>query len=213
MWCNQFSAQVLPTLVPFTSWKEEYPNREVGDIVLIHYPGLKKAQYRLSKVSKALPDEQGNVSTVEVLMRHKDQRSDGLARYTPKDLEPKTVPVERTVLLMPRVEVIANTPNLNMAATALSPTIANTPKLDMDATAFTTTVLSNGGEDTKIDDGAVSDVTLGSGYILSTNLVNYVPAIVNYVPAMYLKEYGSYENFKKETGDMKCEPESEDVNA
>ena len=37
VWWNQFSAQVLPTIVPFTRWKEEYPNREVGDIIFVHH--------------------------------------------------------------------------------------------------------------------------------------------------------------------------------
>ena len=107
-WWNQFAAQVLSILVPFTKWKEEYPNREVGDIVFVHYPGLKKAEYRMAKVSKVMPDQHGRVWTVEVMMRPKDKRTDGSVRYTQKDLEPMTLPVQRTALLMPSAEVSEN---------------------------------------------------------------------------------------------------------
>ena len=105
-WWSQFNSQVLHTLVPFTKWKKQFPNREVGDIVLVHYPGLKKADYRLAKVSKVMPDDKGNVRTMEVLMRPRDKRTDGSRRYIHKDLEPMTVPVQRTALLMPSSEAL-----------------------------------------------------------------------------------------------------------
>ena len=117
VWWNQFNNQVLPTLVPFTKWKTQYPNREVGDIVLIHYPGLKKAEYRLAKVSKVMPDNQGSVRTMEVLMRPRDKRTDKSVRYTHKDLEPMTVPVQRTALLMPRSEASPNQPGITTTST------------------------------------------------------------------------------------------------
>ena len=129
-WWNQFSSQVLPTLVPFTKWKKQFPSREVGDIVLIHYPGLKKADYRLARVSKVMPDDKGNVRTMEVLMRPKDKRTDGSRRYIHKDLEPMTVPVQRTALLMPCSEVQAQS-DLTTASThlQLTPSTSHTNSL------------------------------------------------------------------------------------
>ena len=149
VWWNQFSAQVLPTLVPFTRWKEEYPNREVGDIVFVHYPGLKKADYRMGKVSKVIPDKQGNVRTLEVKMRPKDKRTDGSVRYIPKELETMTVPVQRTALLMPKSEVISNTPRHTIASTITSPQEVPT----------------------------VTDSTLTSGCVIPARVLAYIPAM------------------------------------
>ena len=151
VWWNQFSIQVLPTLVPFTKWKEQYPNREVGDIVLIHYPGLKKSEYRLAKVSKVMPDTKGNVRTMEVLMRPRDKRTDKSIRYTHKDLEPMTVPVQRTALLMPCSEIPPTQPALTSASTNLNrtnPTSNSNPSL-----------------------------TLACGTTISGNAASYVPAM------------------------------------
>ena len=148
-WWSQFSAQVLPTLVPFTRWKDEYPNREVGDIVFVHYPGLKKAEYRMGKVSKVLPDKQGKVRTLEVMMRPKDKRTDGSVRYIPKDLETMTVPVQRTALLMPRSEVIANAPSHPIMSTITSP----------------------------LKSPPVPDATLTSGYVIPAGVIAYIPAM------------------------------------
>ena len=118
-WWSQFNSQVLPTLVPFTKWKKQFPNREVGDIVLVHYPGLKKVDYRLAKVSKVMPDDKGIVRTMEVLMRPRDKRTDGSRRYIHKDLEPMTVPVQRTALLMPSSEAHPTQSHLTTASTHL----------------------------------------------------------------------------------------------
>ena len=109
-WWRQFHAQVLPMLVPLSKWKQEYPNRKVGDIVLVHYPGIKKADYRIARVSEVQLDEKGLVRTVEVLMRPRDKRVDGNAKYTHKDLQPLLVPVQRVALLMPVEEVNADRP-------------------------------------------------------------------------------------------------------
>ena len=135
--------------VPFTKWKDEYPNREVGEIVFVHYPGLKKAEYRMGKVSKVLPDQQGKVRTLEVMMRPKDKRTDGSVRYIPKDLETMTVPVQRTALLMPRSEVIANAPSHPIMSTITSP----------------------------LKSPPVPDATLTSGYVIPAGVIAYIPAI------------------------------------
>ena len=133
VWWSQFSSQVLPTLVPFTKWKTQYPNRQVGDIVLIHYPGLKKAEYRLAKVSKVMPDDKGCVRTMEVLMRPRDKRTDKSLRYTHKDLEPMTVPVQRTALLMPCSETQPIQSDITTASALFqrSPDKTSTPSLSL----------------------------------------------------------------------------------
>ena len=105
VWWKQFYAQVFPSLDPLSKWKETYPNRKVGDVVLVHYPCIKKAEYRLARVSRILPDQKDKVRTIEVLMRPWDKCTDGSARYVHKDLEPLILPVQRVALIMPAVEV------------------------------------------------------------------------------------------------------------
>ena len=46
-WWSQFPIQVLPTHLPLSKWKDKIPNREIGDIVLVAYPGLKEAEFRM----------------------------------------------------------------------------------------------------------------------------------------------------------------------
>ena len=86
---------------------------------MVHYPGLKKADYRLAKVSKVMPDDKGIVRTMEVLMRPRDKRTYGSRRYIHKDLEPMTVPVQRTALLMPSSEAHPTQSHLTTASTHL----------------------------------------------------------------------------------------------
>ena len=81
VWWAQFSVQVLPTLVPLTRWKESYPNRQVGDLVYVVYPGIRRSEYRIGKINKVYPDPKGKVRTVEVLMRPRDKRTDKNVKY------------------------------------------------------------------------------------------------------------------------------------
>ena len=115
---------------------------------IVHYPGLKKAEYRVAKVSKVMLDQRGSV------------------RYKHKDLGPMTLPVQRTALLMPSAEVSANTPD--------------------HTTAF-------------------ASISLSSGFAIPTS-------VMAYAPAMQLKEYKQYKNYRKVEGDMRCEPSVMEVN-
>ena len=51
--------------------------QHLGDIVFVVYPGMKKAEYRLGKVVKLMPDRNGNVRTLEAALRPRDKRTDG----------------------------------------------------------------------------------------------------------------------------------------
>ncbi len=57
----------------------------------------------MAKVSKVFPDSDGNVRTIEVLMRRKQKDTYSRPSYqpAPKDLEPLTLPVQRTVIILP----------------------------------------------------------------------------------------------------------------
>ena len=61
----------------------------------------------MARVNTVFPDQMGRVRTMEVLMRPRQKNVDGSKLFTPKDLEPMTVPVQRTVLILP-VEQIEN---------------------------------------------------------------------------------------------------------
>ena len=103
----------------------------------------------MGKVSKTIPDKQGNVRTLEVKMRPKDKRTDGSVRYITKELETMTVPVQRTALLMPRSEVISNTPCHTITSTITSSQEVPTPP----------------------------DSTLTSGFAIPTRVLAYIPAM------------------------------------
>ena len=106
MWWNQFYVQVLPSLVPLAKWTTKFPNRKPGDIVLVYYPEIKKGLYRMARVVQVYPDSSGKVRTVLVHMRPRQKLSDGKVKYLAKDLEPMTLPVHRTVLILPMEETI-----------------------------------------------------------------------------------------------------------
>ena len=59
----------------------------------------------MAKVSKVFPDSDGNVRTIEVLMRRKQKATYSRPSYQPKDLEPLTLPVQRTVIILPVGEI------------------------------------------------------------------------------------------------------------
>ena len=94
-------------LLPYMKWTKEYPKRKSGYIILIHYPGIERGTYRMARVNTVFPDQMGRVRTMEVLMRPRQKNVDGSKLFTPKDLEPMRVPVQRTVLILP-VEQIEN---------------------------------------------------------------------------------------------------------
>ena len=192
VWWNQFYSQVLPSLVPCQKWKDEYPNRMVGDIVLVHYPGIKKAEYRLAKVSKILPDQKGNVRTLEVLMRPRDKRVDGSVRYVHKDLEPLALPVQRTALIMPAAEVHSLCANPTKGAGIhLTRNHSGADRV----TVGCTTIVGEPRYST-VDSDSNCDSREGLFIPLSA-----LPCI----PAFQLKSYDDYEEIKAYASDLKME--------
>ena len=64
----------LPTLYTYKKWKRKQTNLQVGDIVMMQYPGHFKDDYTLTKVSAVHPDDEGLVRVVTVQYRKKDPR-------------------------------------------------------------------------------------------------------------------------------------------
>ena len=73
--------------------------------VHVYPPGIRKAKLRLAKVGKVYADTKINICSEEVLIRPRDKRTNSDIRSKAKDLEPMKVPVQRTVLTMPKSEV------------------------------------------------------------------------------------------------------------
>ena len=94
---------MLPTLIPVKRWKEKKSNLEIGDVVMMLYPGNIKCDYRLAKVTGVHPDLKGLVRTVTVSYRKRDSRED-VRVYKSKPLVEEKVSVQRLSLLVPASE-------------------------------------------------------------------------------------------------------------
>ena len=99
-WWERWIKQVLPTLIPVKRWKHKKGNLEIGDVVMMLYPGNIKCDYRLAKVTDVHPDPKGLVRTVTVSYRKRDSREDAKA-YKSKPLVNEKVSVQRLSLLVP----------------------------------------------------------------------------------------------------------------
>ena len=55
-WWDRWIRDVLPTLVPCKRWKDIKKNVKKGDIVMMHYSGNLKNDYRLARVLEVYPD-------------------------------------------------------------------------------------------------------------------------------------------------------------
>ena len=102
-WWNEWIKKVLPSLVPVKRWKSKRENLDVGDVVMMHYPGPLKNDYRLAKVVAVHPDKRGLVRTVTVAYRKRDKRDTGVV-YKSKPLVEEQVAVQRLSLLVPSSE-------------------------------------------------------------------------------------------------------------
>ena len=51
-WWDKWVIEVLPKLLPCKKWKKKEENIEVGDIVLMWYPGNIKDDYRMARVKE-----------------------------------------------------------------------------------------------------------------------------------------------------------------
>ena len=73
-WWDLWIKQVLPTLFSYKKWKTKKENIEVGELVMIRYPGQFKDDYCLAKVIKADPDDDSLVRKVTVTYKKKNPR-------------------------------------------------------------------------------------------------------------------------------------------
>ena len=100
-WWNLWLTSVWPSLVPFRRWKVEHRNVTVGDIVMVRHQGkVAKPTFRLARVLKAFPDEEGNVRSVVVGYRPRHAADRRKMKYVAKPLEELTASVQRLVVLL-----------------------------------------------------------------------------------------------------------------
>ena len=105
-WWNEWISQVLPTLLPVKRWKKPMKNLQVGDVVMMNYPGNIQDDYRLAKVTKVHPDKRGLVRTVTVGYRRRNKREvNTIDNYKSKPLVEEQVAVQRLSLLVPANEM------------------------------------------------------------------------------------------------------------
>ena len=104
-WWDRWIKRVLPTLIPVKRWKEKKNNLQVGDVVMMLYPGNIKSDYRLAKVTNVHPDPKGLVRTVTVSYRKRDSRENAKA-YKSKSLVSEKVSVQRLSLLVRSCEQV-----------------------------------------------------------------------------------------------------------
>ena len=93
-WWDRWIKQVLPTLFSYKRWKSKQKNIEVGDLVMLRYPGQFKDDYCIAKVTKAIPDDDNLVRKVTVSYKKKNSR-ESPAIYKSKPLISEEVAVHR----------------------------------------------------------------------------------------------------------------------
>ena len=98
-WGKKWIKSVFPTLLPNNKWRNEERNLNVGDVVMIKFPRMKVAEYKLGRVVKVHYDRNGLVRSVTVNYRVKDAREDN---YVCKPrLKEEIMGVQRLVCLLP----------------------------------------------------------------------------------------------------------------
>ena len=93
-WWDRWIKQVLPTLFSYKRWKSKQENFEVGDLVMLQYPGHFKDDYCIAKVTKAVPDDDNLVRKVTVSYKKKNSR-ESPAIYKSKPLISEEVAIHR----------------------------------------------------------------------------------------------------------------------
>ena len=94
----------LPHTPPYYKFKDtkRHENLRIGDVCLIKYETKVAATYRLCKIVKLAPSEDGVVRTVEVKLSNKKLTKKGLPI---KNLE---TAIQRLVLLVPADEKLSS---------------------------------------------------------------------------------------------------------
>ena len=93
-WWERWIKVVLPTLFSYKRWKMKTKNLEVGEIVLLKYPGQFKDDYTIAKVIEVHPSADGLVRQVTVQFRKRNPRESSTV-YKSKPLLQEKVAVHR----------------------------------------------------------------------------------------------------------------------
>ena len=102
IWWDRWEEQAFPLMCPRQKWTKEQRNLKEGDIVLLKYDKkLGKPDFRLAKVVRTMPDEDGVVRTVEIAMRSRRGRSREKPGVCLLPMEKATMAVQRLVVLLP----------------------------------------------------------------------------------------------------------------
>ena len=74
-WWRSWVKQVLPTLFSYKKWKKRQANIQVGEIVMLHYPGQLKNDYCIiARVDEVHPSSDNLVRQVSISYRKKNSR-------------------------------------------------------------------------------------------------------------------------------------------
>ena len=74
-WWDRWIRSVLPTLFCYRKWKSKQKNLEVGELVMLRYPGNFKDDYCVAKVTAVHPGEDALVREVTVSYKKRACRS------------------------------------------------------------------------------------------------------------------------------------------
>ena len=105
-WREKWLSQVFPDLVPRTKWKQPARNLQVGDVGVLRYEQkLGPDSWRLARISKADPDQDGLVRTIQVELRPRHVSDRGKA-YKSKKPVVMVIGVQRFAVMLPAEEQV-----------------------------------------------------------------------------------------------------------
>ena len=100
-WRSKWLSQVFPDMVPRTKWKQAVRNLRVGDIGVLRYENkLGPDSWRLARISRADPDQDGLVRTIQIQFRprHKRDKDKPYKRKVPLTMD---IGVQRFAVMLP----------------------------------------------------------------------------------------------------------------
>ena len=105
LWWERWTAVAFPMFCPRQKWAQAHRNLRENDIVLLKNDSkLGKGEYRLARVLRTIPDEEGVVRTVVIGMRKRRGGGRERAEVCKQGLEESLMAVQRLVLIQPAKE-------------------------------------------------------------------------------------------------------------
>ena len=105
VWWKRFLVDVFPLLVPRRAMQHLHEHPEVGDLVLVRYPGrVGQGVFRLGRVVRLHPDAHGVVRTVTLWLRNRVAASREPAGTCRAGVTTLLAPVQRLVMILPAKE-------------------------------------------------------------------------------------------------------------